>query len=111
MYLAVGQHQHPQGPQSSEGSRANLAQIVSSQLQQPRAVWEAPGNMLEPTATAVHQVSVLVTDALVGTQLCALDEWEKGWGRIKGKEDKEKCREQETHRLFSERDSLSLNLW
>lgn len=53
--------------------------------------------MLEPTATAVHQVSVLVTDALVGTQLCALDEWEKGWGRIKGKEDKEKCREQETH--------------
>lgn len=48
LYLAAGQHQHTQGPQSSEGLRANLAQIVSSQLQQPCAVWDTPGNMLEP---------------------------------------------------------------
>lgn len=68
LYLAVGHHQHPQGPQSGERSGTNLTQIVSPQLQQPRAMWEAPGNMLKPTGATVHQVTMLITDALKRTQ-------------------------------------------
>lgn len=69
LYLAVGEAQHPEGPQPGEGSAADLRQVVSSQLQQPGAVWEAPGNLLEPTGTTIHQVSVFITDALLGAQL------------------------------------------
>lgn len=65
LYLAVAQHQHAQRPQSSESVAADVAQVVSSQLQQPGAVRDSPGNVLEASAAAVHQFGVLVTVALM----------------------------------------------
>lgn len=83
--MVVGQDQHMQRPQSNERSHADMAQVVASQLQEPRAVRDASGNMLEPVAPAVHQVGVLITDTLVRAQRCALNRREKGFGEIKSK--------------------------
>lgn len=63
--VTVGQHQHPQGPQSNKVSGFYDAQIVSSKLQQPRTMREAPGYMFKFAIAAVHQVSMLIANALV----------------------------------------------
>lgn len=97
LYVAVAQHQHAQGPQSSEDSGANLANIVSPQFQQPCSVWEAPGDMLEATATTVHQVRMLVTMALMWTQPWAHNSWKQGCGEVKGEKDEEKGQKTEMH--------------
>lgn len=95
--LTVGQYQHSQQPQTREGSCTNMAQIVASQLQQPCTVRDTSGNMLKALATAVHQVSMVITNAPVGTQLCALNRQE--FGEIKGR--KAKVKEEETRRHIS----------
>lgn len=91
----MGQHQHPQRPQSGKGSSADMAQVVASQLQQPGAMWDAPGNVLEALVPAVHQVRGVITNALMGARLRALNTREKGDGQIKGR--KGKVKDNRTH--------------
>lgn len=74
-----------------------MAQIVASQLQQPCTVRDTSGNMLKALATAVHEVSMVITNAPVWTQLCALNRQE--FGEIKGR--KAKVKEEKTRRHIS----------
>lgn len=52
-------------------------------------MWDTSGNMLEPSAAAVHQVSMLITNALVRTKECALHRQKMGCGEMKGREGEE----------------------
>ena len=86
LYLALSQHQHSEGPEASEGSGSDLRQVVSSQLQEPGGVREAPGNQVKAPRPAVHQVRVIIADTQVRT----------GRGGV-NREEEEEEEEEETH--------------